>query len=125
MWQACQFCLVTLFQAVPLRPCLTSSGICHRMLGAGRASGEPLEIAWADTGRLGITSQYAAAPMRQVILEYAFYRRNAAVQGGMAPHLLRMMKRARAELQAAAEQILRVFVDADNVEVSHQEMGLT
>ena len=84
-----------------------------------------MEIAWADTGRLGITTQYAAAPMRQVILEYAFYRRNAAVQGGMAPHLLRMMKRARAELQAAAEQILRVSVDADNLEISYQEVGLT
>lgn len=92
------------------------------MQGAGRATGEPAETAWAETGRLGLTTQYAAAPTRMVRLEHAFHSRNTALRGKQASLLLRLLRRAQADRSKAKREQEQALARAAEIGVSPDQV---
>ena len=81
-----------------------------------------MEAAWAEIGRLSLTTQSDSAPARLLRLEYAVHRRNLHLRLSLPSQMRRMVLRACKELWAAQAEQQAVYQQAATQELSSEQV---
>jgi len=79
------------------------------MTGAGRAAGEPPEMAWSYIGRFGQLLQYCSLALRAETLERIFSSWNERKLRSLPSQLRQMFLRAQLQEKEAGQQLDKLF----------------